>query len=104
MASGDVDFDQVKRHLAANLARLRARRGWSQQKVADEAGLDLKHVQKLEYGALNPSLLTLVRLAQAFDVGLGRLVATTKASVPKRPVGRPRASSPTARKAKAGER
>ena len=92
-ASGDVDFEATRRHLAANVARLRARRSWSQQQAADEAGLDLKHIQKLEYGALNPSLFTLVRLARAFGVTVGKLVAPTKAPVPKRPVGRPRGTT-----------
>jgi transcriptional regulator with XRE-family HTH domain len=90
MPAGDIDFEMVRRHLAANVARLRARRRWSQQQTADAAGLDLKHVQKLEYGALNPSLRTLVRLARAFEVTVGKLLAPTKARPPKRPVGRPR--------------
>ncbi len=86
------DFETAKRYLAVNVARLRARRGWSQQQAADAAGLDLKHLQKLEYGALNASLRTIVRLAAAFGVHLGKLVAPTKARLPKRPVGRPRQS------------
>jgi len=94
MARGeDVDFKEAKRRLAANLASLRARREWSQQQAADAAGLDLKHVQKLEYGVLNPSLRTLVRVARAFGVTVGKLLAPTRAPAPKRPVGRPRRSS-----------
>lgn len=89
-----IDFETVKQHLAANTARLRARRGWSQQQAADAAELDLKHLQKLEYGALNPSLRTLVRLAAAFEVTVGTLVAPTTARPPKRSVGRPRGRTP----------
>lgn len=92
MPSGDLDFEASKRHLAANIADLRARRGWSQQAVADAAGLDLKHVQKIEYRALNPSLRTLVRLARAFGVSVSRLLSSTKAAPPRRVVGRPRGS------------
>lgn len=83
------DFETVKRYVAANVARMRARRGWSQQRTADAAGLDLKHLQKLEYGALNPSLRTLVSVATAFGVPLGKVVAPTTVRPPKRPVGRP---------------
>lgn len=90
MPSDDLDFEASKRNLAANVAELRARRGWSQQDVADAAGLDLKHLQKIEYCSLNPSLRTLVRLARAFSVSVGRLLATTKTPPPKRAVGRPR--------------
>lgn len=92
-AFGDTDFETAKRRLAANVASLRARRGWSQQQVADEAGLDLKHVQKVEYAALNPSLFTLVRLARAFGVSIGKLLVPTRAPAPKRPVGRPRGTT-----------
>ncbi len=88
--TSEADFDAAKRHLAANVATLRARRRWSQQQAADAAGLDLKHMQKLEYGALNASLKTLVRLARAFDVPVSKLVSVTTARAPKRPVGRPR--------------
>lgn len=94
MPSADLEFEANKRHLAANVAELRARRGWSQQALADAAGLDLKHVQKLEYRQLNPSLRTLVRVGRAFGVTVGRLLAATKASPPKRPVGRPRRTPP----------
>ena len=79
MAPRVIDFETVKQHLASNASRLRARRGWSQQQAADAADLDLKHLQKLEYGALNPSLRTLVRLAAAFEIPVGRLVAPTAA-------------------------
>lgn len=89
MPPAPLDFETVKRCLAANVARLRARRGWSQQQAADAAGLDLKHLQKVEYGALNASLRTLVRLANAFGVPVGRIVAPTTARLHKRPVGRP---------------
>ncbi len=89
MPSGDIDFEAMKRNLAANVARLRARRRWSQQQAADAAELDLKHLQKVEYGALNPSLRTLVRLAQAFDTTVGKLLAPTSAVPPMRRVGRP---------------
>ena len=92
MASVDATFEMTKHHLAANVASLRARRGWSQQQTADASGLDLKHVQKVEYGALNPSLRTLVRLALAFGVSIGLLVAPTMVKPPSRPVGRPRRS------------
>lgn len=57
------------------------------------AGLDLKHVQKVEYASLNPSLRTLVRLAAAFGVPVQRLLAPTSSAPPKRPVGRPKAGA-----------
>jgi transcriptional regulator with XRE-family HTH domain len=84
------DFEAVRRHVAANLSNLRQRRGWSQQQAADAAGIDLKHLQKLEYGALNPSLRTLVSVAAAFGLAAGKLLVPTRRPVARRPVGRPR--------------
>lgn len=89
VVQADPQFDAAKRHLAANLARLRKRQSWSQQQLADAAGLDLKHVQRIEYAALNLSLRTLVKLASAFEIELGRLLARTASPMPRRPVGRP---------------
>jgi transcriptional regulator with XRE-family HTH domain len=53
-------FENARRNLAANLARFRAAHRWSQQQAADAVGIDLKHLQKLEYAALNPTLRTVV--------------------------------------------
>lgn len=82
-------FENVRRNLAANLARLRAARRWSQQQAADAIGIDLKHLQKLEYAALNPTLRTVVAVGEAFDVSLARLLRQSTRPPVKRPVGRP---------------
>lgn len=93
MPPADGDFASVRTYLAVNVARLRQRRHWTQQQAADAMGLDLKHLQKLEYGDLNPSLRTLVRVAAAFGVSVGRLLAPTAAPRRKRPRGRPSQTS-----------
>jgi transcriptional regulator with XRE-family HTH domain len=85
----------VQQALAANVTRLRERAGWTQQQAAEATGLDVKHLQKVEYGELNPSLRTLVSLASAFGVTVGRLLARTSTRRPSRPVGRPRNRSHT---------
>ena len=78
------------RYLALNSARLRESKGWSQQEAADAAGLDPKHYQRVEYGSLNPSLRTIVRLAHGFKVKAHELLKPTRGSLPKRARGRPR--------------
>jgi transcriptional regulator with XRE-family HTH domain len=82
-------FESAKRNLAANLARLRSARRWSQQQAADAIGIDLKHLQKLEYAALNPTLRTVVAVAEAFGVPLARLFRRSTQPPIRRPVGRP---------------
>ena len=83
-------FAAVRRSLAVQMSQLRERAEWTQQEAADAIGIDVKHLQKLEYGALNPSLRTLVRVAAAFRVPIGRLLETTARAPKRRPVGRPR--------------
>jgi len=82
-------FENTKRNLAANLARLRAARRWSQQQAADAMGIDLKHLQKLEYAGLNPTLRTVVAAAEAFDVPLAGLFRKSSGTLIRRRVGRP---------------
>lgn len=57
---------------------MKARRvelGLSVRTVSQAAGLDLSHWQRVERGAGNPTLLTLLRIAVALEVGLDELVA-----------------------------
>lgn len=62
-----VDVD-VRQRLAANLRRLRAERGWSQEEFADRAGIHRTYVSDLERGARNPTILVVERLATPFKV------------------------------------
>jgi transcriptional regulator with XRE-family HTH domain len=82
-------FENTRQNLAANLARLRAARRWSQQQAAEAIEIDLKHLQKLEYAALNPTLRTIVSVAEAFGVPLARLFRQSTEPPIRRPVGRP---------------
>jgi transcriptional regulator with XRE-family HTH domain len=57
-----------------SLRRLRTERDWSQDRLAEAAGITLNYVGNLERGEQGPSLHILIRLAQAFDVDLPALV------------------------------
>lgn len=46
----------------------------SQEAVAHEAGISLRHYQNLEAGRLNPSLLTALAVARALETTLGDLL------------------------------
>jgi transcriptional regulator with XRE-family HTH domain len=61
--------------LAKRLKQLRKQRGWSQQKLAEKTGLSFNAVTKIEQGlAKHPTLKTLIKLAQAFEMGIDELV------------------------------
>lgn len=63
----DKDFDQLCRHLAAEIKKARKQAGISQESLALAADVDRTYVSQLERGIANPSLLILCRLAQALD-------------------------------------
>lgn len=52
----------------------REQRRWSQEQLADEAGLNRSYVGEIERGASTASLLTIIKLAQAFGVAPGELL------------------------------
>lgn len=60
--------------LGQNILRHRQYRGWSQQVLAGEANLSIRYVAGIERGEENPSLETIVAIANALDVGPARLL------------------------------
>ena len=61
--------------LAKRLKELRKEKGWSQQKLAEKAGLSFNAVTKIEQGlAKHPTLKTLIKLANVFRIGLDELI------------------------------
>ena len=68
-------FVSAARELGARVRQLRQEREWTLEGAAEKMDLDLKHLQKVESGTppLNVTLVTLVRIAAAFDVPLDSL-------------------------------
>lgn len=60
--------DDPRRILADNMRRLRARRGWSQEQLADEAGLHRTYIGGVERLERNPSLKSIAKIAAALGV------------------------------------
>ncbi len=57
------------------LKQLRKKAGWSQQKLAEKAGLSYNVITKIEQGAAkNPNIQTIVKLANAFKISLDELL------------------------------
>lgn len=54
--------------------RLRERRGWSQEELADRAGLHRTYVGGIERGERNVSLVNIGRMAQALETSLSALM------------------------------
>ena len=58
-----------------NVKKYRKKNGWSQQKLAEKSGLAYNVITKLEQGiAKKPSIQTMMKLADAFEIPLDELV------------------------------
>ena len=62
----------VRAKLAKNLISLRQAKGWSQEDLADEAGLHRTYVSGIERKVRNPTITVLERLAKALKLAPGR--------------------------------
>lgn len=70
--------------LEQRLKQLRKKAGWSQQKLAEKAGLSYNVITKIEQGvAKRPSIQTMMKLADAFGISLDVLVEREPNSVKK---------------------
>ena len=57
-----------------NMKRLRKERGWSQEALADEAGLDRTYISGIERVVKNPTITVVARVAVALECRLGDLL------------------------------
>jgi transcriptional regulator with XRE-family HTH domain len=65
--------DQAVRRFAERVRELRAARGWSQERLAEEADLHRTYIGGIERGLRNISLYNIAKLAHAFDVTIADL-------------------------------
>ena len=60
--------------LARNVRRLRQQKGLTQEELAFEAKIDLTYMGGIERGKRNPSLLVIVRIADALAIPPSKLL------------------------------
>lgn len=65
--------DAVQKSLGKRIRQLRQARGWSQEFLADEAGMHRTYMWGIEQGVRNPSIRHLTRIADALKVSLATL-------------------------------
>jgi len=65
--------------LSKRLKELRVEHNWTQQKLAEKANLSFNAITTIEQGAAkHPTLKTLLKLSDAFGIGLDELVGRGK--------------------------
>ena len=61
--------------ISKRLKELRKKAGWSQQKLAEKAGLSYNTITKIEQGAATmPTIQTIIKIADAFGISIDDLV------------------------------
>ncbi|MBS0384574.1 MAG: helix-turn-helix transcriptional regulator [Proteobacteria bacterium] len=58
----------IRRLVGRNVQRLRSDKGWSQEELADEAGLHRTYISGVERGVRNPTIVIVAKLASALGV------------------------------------
>jgi len=56
------------RKLGAQIRQLRVARGWTQEQLAEHAGVHYKYLGDVERGVRNPALFNIARIARALGV------------------------------------
>jgi transcriptional regulator with XRE-family HTH domain len=64
--------------VAANLKRLRAKKQWSQEELADRCGLHRTYIGAIERGERNITLNTLLEIANAVGVTSAELLTESR--------------------------
>lgn len=58
-----------------NLRKYRIEKGWSQEKLAREAGISYQTLIKIERGGIkNPKIETIIKLSKALGIEIGKII------------------------------
>ena len=68
------DRKTVLRVFSKNLRKLRRGKGYTQEHLAYGADLSYKYLQELEAAKKCPSLIVVIRLCKALDIGLVEII------------------------------
>lgn len=71
-------MDDIRKRFGERIRQLRNDRGWSQEELADRAGLHRTYIGSVERGEQNLSLVNIERLAATLGVSLAKLFAPFK--------------------------
>lgn len=69
-----IELEQTQKRIGNNIRELRKAKGWTQERLAEEAKINEKEPSHIEYGSRNLQLDTIVKIANALGVSIGDLV------------------------------
>ena len=65
----------IRKKLGARLRKLREAQGWSQEELADRAGLHRTYISSVERGVRNPTITVLAKISDALNMSLAEFLA-----------------------------
>lgn len=74
----DNKIDKLSHKVGIKIKLERAKRGWSQEKLAGLAGLNVNSIGSIERGISSPSIDTLAQIALAFSMDVVDLIDVKK--------------------------
>lgn len=72
----------LRGRLGRRVRALRQARGWTQEQFAERAALSYKFIGEIERGRGNPTLQTLISVAEALDLSVGALFGEAEQEIP----------------------
>lgn len=69
-----MNFELPSRRLSLLIRELRLERAWSQETLAEKAGLHRNFISLIERGKNQPSVDSLFQIAEAFDIAAAEMV------------------------------
>lgn len=58
----------MRKLVGENVRRIRTRKGWTQERLAEASGFNQQYISDLEAGKRNPTIISLYELAMALGV------------------------------------
>ena len=66
--------ERLKREFGKRLKKIRLEKKLTQHTLAAEADMEHKHVQRIEAGEINPTMITIITLAEALGISARELM------------------------------
>ena len=67
------DKSEILKLFGKNLRRVRESKGFTQEQLANELGLEISQISRIERGVINTSIYTLYEISTFFDIDVNEL-------------------------------
>lgn len=68
-----TDMSELRQVIGENVRALRKARGWTQEELGEQADMSYKALGEIERGEVNPSLNSLLKIANALQIQISEL-------------------------------